>query len=310
MRKIVIALGGNAILRPGEKGSFKEQMTNINATTRKISELAELGYQITITHGNGPQVGNLLIQHEAGRNQVPALPLDVCGAQTQGQIGYMIQHSLSEQLLCHGLNKQVVSIITRVRVTGDDPAFRNPSKPIGPFFSADYAQKKKALGEHWVEDSGRGWRRAVPSPRPVEILELAVVKALIAQSGIVIAAGGGGIPVMIQNGKMVGVEAVIDKDLASCRLAIDIGADVLVILTDVGKVAINFGKPNQVELEQITLSEAQVFLNEGQFGTGSMAPKIQAAMEFVRATNCRAIITSLDKVVDAMAGKAGTRITE
>ncbi|MTI94657.1 MAG: carbamate kinase [Firmicutes bacterium] len=310
MAKIVIALGGNAILRPGQKGTFDEQMANVRLTAEKIVQLVRAGDQVIVTHGNGPQVGNLLIQHEAGRNQVPALPLDVCGAQTQGQIGYMIQHALTEELNKLSIDKPVAAIITRVRVDENDPAFANPTKPVGPFFSVEHAKQRREAGEHWVEDSGRGWRRVVPSPRPVEIMELTTIEALAAQEGIVIAAGGGGIPVVQRDGGLVGAEAVIDKDLAGCRLAMDVQADMLMILTDVEKVAIDFGKPSQVDLAQIDLSEAQTYLDQGQFGAGSMGPKVQAAMEFVKTTGGRAIITSLVKAVEAVEGTAGTSIVK
>ncbi|NLJ79735.1 MAG: carbamate kinase [Firmicutes bacterium] len=308
MSKIVIALGGNAMVRPGEAGGIEEQTANLSASLTRIVELVGLGHQITITHGNGPQVGNLLIQQEAARRQVPSFPLDVSVAQTQGQIGYLIQNGLSAQLKKQGIDKPVTSLITRVLVRESDPAFQNPSKPVGPFFSEEHARERMARGEDWIEDSGRGWRKVVPSPQPVEIVELPIIKALAGRGAIVIAAGGGGIPVVERSGTLVGIEAVVDKDLTGCLLAADLDADLMVILTDVEKVALNFGTPNQIDLAQITLSEARNYQKEGHFGAGSMGPKVEAACKFVEITGGRAIITSLDRVVGAVQGKAGTSI--
>lgn len=309
MATIVAALGGNAILRPGQKGTYQEQLINVSTTAEKLVELIASGHKLVITHGNGPQVGNLLIQHEAGKERVPALPLDICGAQTQGQIGYMIQQCLSNFLREENYDTPVVSLVTRVRIAADDPAYTNPSKPVGPFFGREYAEGRMALGESWIEDSGRGWRRVVPSPHPVEIIELDVVKTIVNSGGLVITAGGGGIPVLERDGRLEGVEAVIDKDSVACRLACDLDADVLLILTDVERVAINYGTPQQIDLDNLSVAEAESYIAQGQFGKGSMGPKVQAAVDFVKNTGKRAIITSLTKAVLAVEGNSGTVIS-
>ena len=306
MATIVVALGGNAILRAGQRGTHEEQLANVDMTAEKLAQLVKRGHRLVVTHGNGPQVGNLLIQNEAGRDLVPALPLDACGAQTQGQLGYMIQQRLESALLKEGISLPVVALVTRSRVAADDPAFANPTKPIGPFFSREPAQQRMAGGEHWIEDSGRGWRRVVPSPLPLEILEIEAIKTLVAGKAIVVAAGGGGVPVQRRGDKLEGVEAVIDKDYASCRLACALGADMLLILTDVDKVAINFGTPEQKNLDRITVNEAASYLAQGYFGTGSMAPKVKAAIDFMKSGGKKAVIASLVNAVNAVEGKAGT----
>lgn len=306
--KIVIALGGNAIIRPGQQGTIEEQEANLKDALKRIVELVQLGHEIMIIHGNGPQVGNLLLQQEAARDGAPILPLDVCVAQTQGQIGYIIQNGLSRELEEADIDKPVLSIVTRVQVDENDIAFENPTKPVGSFFTESYAKERIALGEHWMEDSGRGWRRVVPSPKPLGIVELPIISASISQGSVVVAGGGGGIPVIRNNGRIAGVEAVIDKDLTGALVATEIKADMLIILTDVENVAINFGKRNQINLERLTLSEAQNYLDQGQFGTGSMGPKVQACMDFVKETGGRAVITSLNKLIDAVHGVAGTSI--
>lgn len=309
MAKIVVALGGNAILRPGQRGTYAEQLENVKLTADSIVKLIEAGHTVILTHGNGPQVGTVLIQQESAAEKVPPQPLDVCGAMTQGQIGYMVQNSLDNALRKHGVRRSVVPLVTRSLVDSADPAFTNPTKPVGPFFSEEHAKERMATGESWIEDSGRGWRRVVPSPVPVHILEKEMIKAILNSGGIVIAAGGGGIPVVEKDGELVGVEATIDKDLGAYRLALDLEADMLVILTDVEKVAINFGTPNQVNLGELTIEQAQKHLEDGEFGTGSMAPKVTAAINFVKAGGQRAIITSLDNALNAVAGNGGTVFT-
>lgn len=278
--KIVIAIGGNAIISEGQKGTVEEQYNNIGKMCPYIADLIEEGYRVILTHGNGPQVGNLLLQGEAAKDRIPVLPIDVCVAETQGQLGYMIKQSLENLLRKRGIEKDVVSVLSQVLVDKNDPAFKEPTKPIGPFYSKEEADEiSKAKNYSMVEDSGRGYRRVVPSPRPLDIVEQSVVKTLTDNGTIVITVGGGGIPVIEDNGGLKGVEAVIDKDYASSLLANQIEADFLVILTGVPQVAINFGKPNQEFLSKMSLDEAKKHFEEGQFPKGSMGPKIEAGIE-------------------------------
>jgi carbamate kinase len=310
MKSVVVALGGNAILKPGQKGTAEEQMANVNEAAKNIVKLVEAGYEVVIAHGNGPQVGNLLLQNAAAREQVPAQPLYVCGAMSQGQIGYMIQQNIMNELKRAGINKPVVTVLTQVVVDPKDPAFENPSKPVGAFYTEDEAKVGIASGENWVEDSGRGWRKVVASPRPIDVVELEEVKDLIEAGCIVISVGGGGIPVMRdEQGILSGVEAVIDKDLASSLLAFELKADILAIATDVTNVAINFGTPEQENLGTITVADAKRYGDEGQFGKGSMGPKVQAIVEFVEKGG-EGIITSLDNLRDAVVGDKGTKIVK
>lgn len=306
---ILVAFGGNAVLRPGQRGTHEEQLENILNCCQKLIELIKEGYTMVITHGNGPQVGNLLIQNEAASNSVPAQPLDSCVAQTQGQIGYMLQLGIDNVARQNGLAIEVASIVTRVLVDEGDRAFQVLTKPIGPFFSESYARERQTHGETWIDDSNRGWRRVVPSPQPVQILELELIRHAFDRCGIIIAAGGGGIPVVKRDNQLFGVEAVIDKDLASSLLARELDIDTFVMLTDVRNVKLNFGLPNEMDVYTLTVEQAEKYIKEGQFGVGSMAPKIQAAVDFVRARGKRAVITSLDEVVSAIRGKAGTEIT-
>lgn len=310
MKSVVVALGGNAILKPGQKGSVEEQMANVNEAARNIVKLVKEGYEVVIAHGNGPQVGNILLQNAAAREQVPAQPLYICGAMSQGQIGYMIQQNIMNELKKEGLNKPVVTILTQVVVDPKDPAFKNPTKPVGAFYSEAEAKIGMEKGESWVEDSGRGWRKVVPSPKPIDVVELEEVKDLISAGCIVISVGGGGIPVMRdEQGILSGVEAVIDKDLASSLLASELNADILTIATDVSNVAINFGTPEQENLGVITVADAKRYGEEGQFGKGSMGPKVQAIVEFVEKGG-EGIITSLDNLRDAVVGDKGTKIVK
>lgn len=307
--KIVIAIGGNAIISEGQKGTVEEQYNNINKMSPYIADLIEEGYRVILTHGNGPQVGNLLLQGEAAKDRIPVLPIDVCVAETQGQLGYMIKQSLINLLRKRGIEKDVVSILSQVLVDKGDAAFKEPTKPIGPFYSKEEADEiSKAKNYSMVEDSGRGYRRVVPSPRPLDIVEQSVVKALTDNGTIVITIGGGGIPVIEDNGVLKGVEAVIDKDYASSLLANQIEADFLVILTGVPQVAINFGKPNQEFLSQMSLDEAKKHFEDGQFPKGSMGPKIEAGIEYLDRGGKKVIITSLELLKDAIEGKAGTMI--
>jgi carbamate kinase len=309
---IVIALGGNAILQRGQKGTVEEQMANINTACTYIAEIiANNAYRVVITHGNGPQVGNVLLQNEAARDQVPMMPLDVCGAATQGMIGYMIQQTLANILRTAELPHNITTVLTQTIVDKDDPAFKNSSKPVGPFYDEKEAEKlRRERGWDLVYDSSRGYRRVVPSPKPVRIQETRIIKNMLDSGEIVVAVGGGGIPVTRDvNRDLRGVDAVIDKDLATSRLAQDICADTLLILTDVEQVMLNYGKPQAKGIYHMTIAEAEKYLAEGQFGVGSMRPKIEASIEFVRSKEKKVIITELSKAADALAGKAGTRIT-
>jgi carbamate kinase len=309
---IVIALGGNAILQRGQKGTVEEQMANINTACTYIAEIiANNAYRVVITHGNGPQVGNVLLQNEAARDQVPMMPLDVCGAATQGMIGYMIQQTLANILRTAELPHNITTVLTQTIVDKDDPAFKNSSKPVGPFYDEKEAEKlRRERGWDLVYDSSRGYRRVVPSPKPVRIQETRIIKNMLDSGEIVVAVGGGGIPVTRDvNRDLRGVDAVIDKDLAPSRLAQDICADTLLILTDVEQVMLNYGKPQAKGIYHMTIAEAEKYLAEGQFGVGSMRPKIEASIEFVRSKEKKVIITELSKAADALAGKAGTRIT-
>jgi carbamate kinase len=307
---IVIALGGNALLRRGQKGTFEEQYHNVKETVTKVADLIERGYKIVMTHGNGPQVGATLLRHEAAKSVVPALPLDACGAETQGFIGYMIQQALRNELKSRGIDKYVVTIITRVIVDKHDLAFHNPTKPIGPFYSKEEAAKVKEQKPELVikEDAGRGYRRVVPSPDPKIIAERSAIRALVDAGFVVVACGGGGIPIIEENGHAVGVEAVIDKDLGAQRLATLIGANILVILTDVEGAYINYGTPKQELIREASSGKLKNYLREGQFKEGSMAPKVEAAIRFVESGGERAIIAALGSLTEALEAKTGTQV--
>lgn len=307
-RKIVVALGGNAIL--SKDATAEAQQEALRYTARHLVEFIKQGDELIITHGNGPQVGNLLLQQNAAPSEKnPALPLDTCVAMTEGSIGYWLQNAMNEVLREEGIDKGVASLITQVEVSPDDPAFDHPTKPIGPFFTEEQAQAEMSKGKVYVEDSGRGWRQVVPSPKPVSIHECRVIEDLIAAGNIVITVGGGGIPVVQDNDRLRGVEAVIDKDFASQKLAELIEADVFIVLTSVDNVYINFNKENQQKLEEVTISECRQYIAEEQFAKGSMLPKIEAAMGFVEHfPEGKAVITSLEKVAEVVSGNAGTVI--
>jgi len=311
-RVTVIALGGNALIREGQQGTTAEQFENIKKSLDCIIYCLQQGYRIVITHGNGPQVGNMLLMVEASKKQVPELPLGVCVADTEGAIGYMIQQSLTNRLRKEGIDKCVVTVLTQVVVDKNDRAFLNPTKPIGPFFTKEEAERLgREKGWHIVEDSHRGYRRVVASPTPLKIVEVTAVRKLLEADEIVIAAGGGGIPVIMkEDGDLEGVDVVIDKDLASSVLARDIRADCLVMLTGVERVFLNYKQANERTLKCITKNEAQQYLQEGHFPPGSMGPKIQAAINFLNWGGEEAIITSIDKVKEALGGIAGTKITK
>jgi len=310
--RVVVALGGNAILQRGQKGTYEEQLANVRRTAEHIGKMILSGkYQVVITHGNGPQVGAILLQNDAGQKYgMPAMPMDVCGAESQGLIGYMIQQCLREVFVEGGRpDIPIATVITQVIVDKDDPAFKNPTKPVGPFYAEGEA-KKLAKEKGWVviDDAGRGWRRVVPSPDPKDIAEKEAIKQLLEAHVVPIASGGGGIPVIEKDGKLVGVEAVIDKDLAGEKLAEAVDADVLMILTDVDGVAINYGKPGERWFKRMTVEDAKRYLQEGQFAAGSMEPKVRAAVRFMEWGGKRAIIASLDHATDAIEGRAGTEV--
>lgn len=309
MKKLaVVAIGGNAVNRPGEKPTAENMF---RALTEAMGYLVDMldEYDIVITHGNGPQVGNILIQQEMAKDVIPPFPIDVNDAQTQGSLGYMIAQALRNNLSKRNQIREVAGVITQIVVDKNDKAFENPTKPVGPFYTKEQAERL-AREKGWImkEDAGRGYRRVVPSPKPLDIVEKEIIKMLLKNDVIVIAAGGGGIPVVKEDGILKGVEAVIDKDRASALLAIEIGADLFVILTGVEKVALNYGKPNQKDLDELTIDEAKKYLKEGQFPSGSMGPKIESAIDFVKATNKECIITDMAKLKLALNGKTGTRI--
>lgn len=308
---IVVALGGNALLRRGDKGSFEEQYRNVGEAAKYLADIVEAGHRLVITHGNGPQVGATLLRHDAGQklHNIPAFPMDACGAETQGFIGYIIQQNLRNELKRRGIDKYVITVVTRVIVDKNDPAFSNPTKPIGPFYKKEEMEKIKA--EHpeyvFVEDKARGgWRRVVPSPDPKIIAERHAIRKLVDEGFIVVASGGGGIPIVEENGKAYGVEAVIDKDLAGERLAELIGADRFIILTDVDGAYLNFGKPDQKKLEKVSAAEARRYLEQGHFGSGSMLPKVLACIRFIEAGGKEAVIAELSQFKEALKGSAGT----
>ncbi len=309
--KVVVALGGNALQESGAPATAEAQLQVVNKTAEYLAEMSVRGYELAVVHGNGPQVGRILLASETAANVTPVMPFDVCGAMSQGYIGYHIQQGLREALRKRGRNIPVVTLVTQVVVDKDDQGFINPTKPIGAFYTEEEAKSLQAeKGYVMKEDAGRGWRRVVASPMPRKIVELSAVKELW-DTTIVVTAGGGGIPVIEkEDGSLEGVAAVIDKDLAAERLAEDIGADILMILTEVEKVSINFKKPDQKDLSSITVAEAEQYIKEGHFAPGSMLPKVQAAMMFAKANpGKKAIITSLYKAVEALEGKAGTVIT-
>jgi len=305
--RILIALGGNAILRKGEKGTAAEQLDNVRIACRHVARIVRRGHSVVLTHGNGPQVGDILLKDELARRTLPPMPLDVCGAESQGMLGYMIQQSLRNELAAAGLRMDVATILTETVVDPADPAFRKPTKPIGPFYTRAEAARLKAKGWTLVNDSGRGYRRVVPSPHPLSMVQGNVIRELLDAGAVVIAAGGGGVPVTA-GGESRGVEAVIDKDLGAAVLASLVGARILLILTDVDEVYIDYEKETQRPLERMVLKDCERLLRAGQFAAGSMGPKVESAIAFLRSGGRRAIITSLEKAEDALDGKAGTTI--
>jgi carbamate kinase len=310
---LVVALGGNAIKQADERGTTEEQFHNVDVTTKQIAKIAKAGYRLVVTHWNGPQAGALLIQQEECDALVPAQTLAVCGAMTQGQIGWMMQNRLAFHLMREGVNAAICTVVTQVEVSDQDPDFQDPSKPVGPFYSKEEALHLAGTKNYIVKEVKPGieknWRRVVPSPEPVDIVESESINDLLNGGVIVIASGGGGIPVKKNgDGSYSGVEAVIDKDRAGFKLAQAVKADKFLILTDVGKVFLNFNKPEQKALDRLTVKEAESYLAEGHFLAGSMGPKIEAAIRFVNWSGKEAIITSLDKALEAVEGKTGTHI--
>lgn len=311
MSKIVIALGGNALQSKNSAPTAEGQLEVVKNTCERIADICSQGYEVAIVHGNGPQVGRILLASETAKDVTPAMPFDVCGAMSQGYIGYHIQQALRYALNTRNINYPVLTVATQMIVDEKDPGFTNPTKPIGPFYTEEEAKAlQEEKGYSMKEDAGRGWRRVVASPIPKRIVEIEAIKNLW-DSSIVISCGGGGIPVVEKmDGTLEGVAAVIDKDFAAELLAEQVDADTLMILTEVEKVAINWGKPDQKNLDHMSLAEAAQYVEEGQFAPGSMLPKVEAAMKFARTyPNKKAIITSLDKAIDALEGKTGTVIT-
>jgi carbamate kinase len=313
-RLAVVAFGGNALLRPEDRGTQEEQIARAKQAARWLAEIVRHGYRLIVVHGNGPQVGNILIQSEEASTKIPPQTLDVCVAQTEGSIGFMLQQAIRNRLESTGLGSstsgEVATILTEVEVDVNDPAFKRPTKPIGPFFTRYRAEAlERDLGWTMKEDSGRGWRHVVPSPKPVRILNVNTISHMLDTAAVVVAAGGGGIPVVRgRDGQWRGIEAVIDKDYASARLAADLNADLFIILTGVPRVAVDFGKPTQRYLERMTVAEAEKHMAEGQFPAGSMGPKIDSALQFVKATNREVLITDVEVLREALEGKNGTVI--
>lgn len=315
MKTAVVAIGGNAILRAGERPTYSHQMANLRRTSAHLARMIKNGYDMVLTHGNGPQVGNILLQNELSKEDIPTMPMDVCVAESQGLLGYMIQQALTEALEKEGMEKVVTCMLTRVVVDPDDPAFDNPTKPVGPYYSKEEAERlQEEEGWTTVEDIERGgYRRAIPSPRPVDIVESGAIKRLVFggedQAEIVVACGGGGIPVIRQEERLTGVEAVVDKDLAACVLACSIDERLLILLTDIECVYLNFGTDDASPLRETTVEEMEGYMEEGHFPSGTMGPKVEAAIHFLRNGGERTIITSPESLDEALEGEAGTHIT-
>jgi carbamate kinase len=311
-RLAVLAIGGNSLIKDKTHIALSSQYEAVQETSKYIAELIAEGLNMVITHGNGPQVGFLYRRGELARSELPLIPLDICGADTQGAIGYMIEMALLNEFHKIGISKKIVAVVTKTVVNRDDPSFHNPTKPIGSFMSEEEALSHKGeFGWHILEDAGRGFRRVVPSPIPREIIELGVIRLLVDHDHVVIAAGGGGVPVIRkEQGDLEGVEAVIDKDLGSSLLARNLGADTFIISTSVDAVYLNFGKKDQIPIRRANLSEIKQYMKEGHFKPGSMLPKIEAIIEFLEGGGEKAIITSPDNLLRAVKGEAGTTITK
>jgi carbamate kinase len=308
--RLVLALGGNALIRPGDAGTLAEQYRRISEAMAHTADLVTAGFAIVLTHGNGPMVGNLLLQMECARALVPPMPLFMSDADTEGSLGYLIQQCLVNELHHRGRVQGVATVITQVVVAADDPAFNAPDKPIGPFYTADEVERlQNERGWRLIEDAGRGWRRVVPSPHPITVIEQDIISYLLRGGIIVIAAGGGGVPVIRQaNGDLSGVEAVIDKDRTAAVLAREINADLLIFLTAVEYVYLDYGKPGRRPLETLVAAEGRQYLKEGQFAAGSMGPKMEAALDFLSQGGQRVLITQPETLAAALKGHTGTLI--
>jgi carbamate kinase len=309
MSRVVIALGGNALLRRGDEDSAEVMRKNARMAAERVADIAAAGWEVVVTHGNGPQVGRILLQNEAARDWVHPMPLDVCGAESQGQIGYLLQVTIGDVFYERGMERPVATVLTLTRVPPDDPAFDHPTKPIGPHYEEDEARRLAAERGWTVKPEAEGkWRRVVPSPRPYSIVEGPLIRQLAESAAIVIGGGGGGVPVVEEGPRLVGVEAVVDKDLAACILAQDVDAEVLLVCTDVEGVYERYGEPDQRLLDQLSLDDARRMLDDGALPPGSMGPKAEAAVRFASDPGRRAIICALDEAPEALAGQAGTVI--
>lgn len=310
IEKILVALGGNALVKAGQRGSIEEQAANVQGALAGLVELIRQGHRVLITHGNGPQVGHILLRIEAARSLAYDLPLDLCVAQSQGETGYLIQQCLRNLLQRAGINHRPVStVVTQTVVDQTDPRMAQPTKPIGPFYTNDQAAAMRAKGWWMVEDAHRGYRRVVPSPLPLRIVEAEVIRRLVEEGVVVVAVGGGGIPVSVEeDGTLTGIEAVVDKDLASSVLGVELGMDLILDLTSVERVQLNFGTPQAQALDSLTVAEAKTYLAQGHFAPGSMGPKIEAAIHFLEHGGREVIVTEPGKVQEALAGKAGTHV--
>lgn len=300
------------MLRPEDKGTHLDQLARAEEAARLLEPLLAKGYHLVVVHGNGPQVGNILIQMEAASNQIPPSPLDVCDAMTEGSMGYLLELAIHNTFLKAGRYVRVSTVLTPVAVSGDDPAFRHPTKPVGPFYTMFRAhQLMKEMGWQMVEDSGRGWRKVVPSPKPREVMNMDVIRQSLKTQDVIIAGGGGGIPVILEpDGSWKGTEAVIDKDYTASLIARELCADLFIILTGVPRVYDHFGTPQERPLDRINLAKARTMIEEGQFPPGSMGPKIQSAIQFVEATEREVLITSAEALTEAMKGESGTYIVK
>ncbi len=309
MERVVVALGGNALLRRGQEDSYENMFASARSAAERIADIAAAGWEVVVTHGNGPQVGRILLQQEAARGWVHPMPLDVCGAESQGQIGYLLQVTIGDVFFERGMERPVATVLTLTRVRPDDPAFADPTKPVGPYYEEDEAEKLAAeRGYVMKPDPHGGWRRVVPSPDPYSIVEASVIRRLVADGVIVIASGGGGVPVIDDGPRLVPKEGVVDKDLAAAILARDVEASTLLILTDVQLVMRGFGTDHAEGIERMTVAEAAALLEAGEFGAGSMGPKIEAAIRFVEGGGRRAVIGDLVEAPEALGGRTGTTI--
>ena len=310
-RLAVAAVGGNSLTKPGQRGTVLEQFENARETAGHIADMIERGYDVVVTHGNGPQVGGILLRAEMAAHVVPPIPLDSCVADTQGSMGYMLQQVLRAEIAARDVDREVVTVVTQVVVDADDPAFDRATKPIGPFYTREQAERKRDE-EGWdvVEDANRGWRRVVPSPMPKRVVEARSIRHLLEAGSIVIAVGGGGVPVVEEEGELRGVEAVIDKDHASRLIGNTIGAELLLISTAVEQVSLHYGQENEAKLPRLSVADARVYLDEGHFPPGSMGPKIMAGIRFIEEGGDEVIITSPDSIGRALDGETGTRMAK